>query len=156
MRLGIITLIMFPLLCFSQDGGGPISAAVDNNETFNESMKTTAIVMIGCLVIFLLAIGILLYFTSDKPSSKKTAWTPRNTIIGSLFYAFGYFLLFAFVCAVLLGIALIKQNREELYVVALAVPMSVAFASMTCFLASYLVNVLTDMREYLKRIAEKQ
>ena len=49
-------------------------------------------------------------------------------------------------------IAVAQKNEEAGFQLAV---MTIAL-TLSCFLAAFLIDVLTDMREYLRRISEKQ
>ncbi len=78
--------------------------------------------------------------STDSPQS--SGWATLYRVCGGIAFVFG-----------LIGTIAVAQKNEEagfqLAVMAIAL-------TLTCFLFAFLIDVLTDMRHYLKRIAEKQ
>ncbi len=76
----------------------------------------------------------------DSPQS--SGWATLYRVCGGTFLFVGF-----------IGTIAVAQKNEEagfqLAVMAIALTLS-------CFLAAFLIDVLTDMREYLRRISEKQ
>jgi len=139
MRLGIIALIMFPLLCFGQDGGRDIKVA--------ELGLPLVFVLLLLLVMVVREIRkekkshpVQTTISDDSPQS--SGWATLYRVCGSIFLFAGF-----------IGtIAVAQKNEEAGFQFAV---MAIAL-TLTSFLFAFLIDVLTDMRHYLKRIAEKQ
>jgi len=75
-------------------------------------------------------------------SPQSSSWATLYRVCGGIAFVFGF-----------IGTIAVAQKNEEagfqLAVMAIAL-------TLTCFLAAFLIDVLTDMRHYLKAIAEKE
>ena len=75
-------------------------------------------------------------------SPQSSAWATLYRVCGGIILVIGF-----------IGTIAVAQKNEEagfqLAVMAIAL-------TLTCFLAAFLIDVLTDMRHYLKAIAEKE
>ena len=75
-------------------------------------------------------------------SPRSSGWATLYRVCGGIAFVFGF-----------IGTIAVAQKNEEagfqLAVMAIAL-------TLTCFLAAFLIDVLTDMRHYLKAIAEKK
>ncbi|MDP7050478.1 MAG: hypothetical protein QF600_00985 [Verrucomicrobiota bacterium] len=143
MRLGIIALIMFPLLCFGHDGGRDIKVAELGN-------LTLFLIINGLLLVFVMIVGEMrkekkshsVQKTISYDSPQSSGWSTLYQVCGSIFLFAGF-----------IGtIAVAQKNGEAAFQLAV---MAIGL-SLTCFLFAFLIDVLTDMREYLRRMAEKQ